>query len=436
MGFASAVVLDRSFASDDGVYISAAVYYYIPKDGRAIRTQELTRFIRTKYANVLVSMIAKQTSMRRCIFYYRRLAVDDTLPTLCWSLKPDSSHKMHLGCSSLSSYGYGSVAESRGPPFVGDNADCADGTVDLTWFKTVGWFEQSCCLDSVLMDLCHAMDTSWQIGDERSTNQLSFDIFKLVGDYRRCLGKHALVNEMSGIRNNIRDKLFLLDSLIVKKDEQGWQPSSAVLVGATLLRAFDHVRFPQRIAHKAQLAKPYEIIHESTLKICSGDRVFILDLFLGRTAAARQTRRITHLDKEYVMFCVEISNKDVWNGYPPLTVPVKYDNGRCSYVLIGVVFSAVRHFSSMPIFFNPIYGDKGEMISPGVCYYDDMSSKVVKKQSWEDLKSSNSMNNVLRKISSDTGMWPRFFYYCREIVDESLDLCPWGEPESAAPGQC
>ncbi len=43
------------------------------------------------------------------------------------------------------------------------------------------------------------------------------------------------------------------------------------------------------------------------------------------------------------------------------------------------------------------------------------------------------MNNVLRKISSDTGMWPRFFYYCREIVDESLDLCPWGEPESTVP---
>ena len=180
MGFASAVVLDRSVASDDGVCISPAVYYYNPKDGRAIRTQELTSFIRTKYANILVSKIAKQTSMRPCVFYYRRLAVDDTLPTLCWSLKPDSSHKMHLGCSSLSSYGYGSVAESRGPPFVGDNADCADSTVDLTWFKTVGWFEQSCYLDSVLMDLCHVLDTSWQIGDERSTNQLSLIYLNLL----------------------------------------------------------------------------------------------------------------------------------------------------------------------------------------------------------------------------------------------------------------
>ena len=432
--FGSVVVLDSTLSGDNGTYISPGVYFYNPfPNGRAALKKSLTSYDSSEYADELVLGIARQSLMRPHVFYYRRWFIDEAMPTFRWSLQPEKSLKMSLCDTSANSYGLRSVAVSREPQFVGDHTDCDDGTVHLSQFQTVKWSAQSCYLDSVLMILCHVMDTPWQTGDMQLMNRLSFHIFDLVGKYRHCLGKQSLIEEMTNIRNNIRETLYLLDSLLVKKYEQKWQPSSAVLVGAMLLRAIDHVRFPQRIAHNAQLDKSFEIIHKSTLCHVSGGSVCILDLFLGKAAAARQSRHIAHVHKGYVTFCVEISSKDLWNGYPSLDVPVKYVYGRGSYVLIGVILADDGHFSSMPVFFKPISADRGAMISPGVYYYDDMHSMVLQKQSLEVFQSSILMNDVLHEISKDTGMWPRFFYYRRDIVDENLDLCPWGEPESAAP---
>ena len=60
----------------------------------------------------------------------------------------------------------------------------------------------------------------------------------------------------------------------------------------------------------------------------------------------------------------------------------------------------------MDVFFHPMSGDHEGMLCHGVDSWDDGSRMVVKHSHWAHVKSSTSVNDVLRHMSADNGMWP------------------------------
>ena len=142
-----------------------------------------------------------------------------------------------------------------------------------------------------------------------------------------------------------------------------------------LIRAFDHVRFPDSISPDACLELSFGRISREALGNSSRG-VSIMDAFVNSQSVSGVPLLSCNVQ------CIEITNDTQWwtGRTPALNINTKYDFGSCTYALVGVVFAGNMGFASAVVLDRSVASDDGVCISPAVYYYNPKDGRAIRTQ--------------------------------------------------------
>ena len=249
-----------------------------------------------------------------------------------------------------------------------------------------------------------------------SVHPLCLQVVECLHEFSSRLGRTANRARLGELRDLIREALRGIRGSIFPKDADGmWRYTDSRLVGALLLGAHDHVRFPNEVSCDLITSGCWRHVNCSLIR----DRldsecqsVSLFDLVDSSIASAAC---------DVSMICIAVQEVDVWTTLKsviriPTTHQIQCGDDVMTFSFVGVVFYANENHDTSAFVVNE-NSLPGTGIVPGFYSHDGMSHRgyAQLEQSIEDFRSVTFVDDMLWKLSTGTlTNYPTGFYYCRD----------------------